>query len=231
MTETARLAASSRVCAFPGCGLPLHGRGHCKGHYTQLHLGQPLRRLWQGKRPETHKPPRPCSFLGCENNARSRGLCGGHSRQRQNGLELKPLNKDYADRFRQRPDSPRAEVMRAIRDLRDQGVPAGNRAVARHLGMPLGTVQKAIRQLRQAGIALGELDGRRTVPRAISDFVAEHCRDRTVKSSEIARLMELAGLPVPPLRSIRYQMAAARRQRSAAQLAINTKSRRAVQAP
>jgi hypothetical protein len=45
----------ARVCKFPGCGLPVHSRGLCRGHSGHVDRGQELRPL-RDKRPKGGDP-------------------------------------------------------------------------------------------------------------------------------------------------------------------------------
>lgn len=45
-------------CAFAGCDKPVHCKGYCKAHYTQLSRGQELR-------PTLDSLPRTCKIDGC----------------------------------------------------------------------------------------------------------------------------------------------------------------------
>lgn len=73
------------TCTFPDCGRPHVSRGYCKGHYTQLDRGQPLRPLGESRRPKV------CAFPGCGRKHAARGYCAVHAAQIRKGKQPTPI--------------------------------------------------------------------------------------------------------------------------------------------
>lgn len=79
------MSKDRRVCEFEGCTHPHVAKGCCRGHYSQLRRGLPLRPLGT-----PYVPPveRECSFDGCSRKHASKGYCDAHYRQfRRGGIE------------------------------------------------------------------------------------------------------------------------------------------------
>lgn len=60
---------TTQLCTFPGCKAAMMCRGYCPAHYWQLRRGQPLRPLYQTRRPNGSVPRITYDEVPCPNPA------------------------------------------------------------------------------------------------------------------------------------------------------------------